>query len=95
MKLRLLFSSRDEGGQSIGMDVAEVREDVAVNISQEDASESEATGSMNRNASVLSPHEELDDALIDLEDDAALDTSVKTPALRRKMRMVIDGDDDD
>ncbi|XP_048228801.1 protein timeless homolog isoform X1 [Ricinus communis] len=89
------IAERDEGGQSIGMDVAEVREDVAVNISQEDASESEATGSMNRNASVLSPHEELDDALIDLEDDAALDTSVKTPALRRKMRMVIDGDDDD
>ncbi|XP_050224159.1 uncharacterized protein LOC126673890 [Mercurialis annua] len=85
-------AQRDGRGSSIEMEIDDIHEDAAPQASGEEILVSEANDSSVLSAFSNGDDQELDDALIDLEDD--VDTTTKTPALRRKM-IIDDGDDDD
>ncbi|XP_021655710.2 uncharacterized protein LOC110646535 isoform X2 [Hevea brasiliensis] len=81
------FAERDGEG---------IHKDVALNINQDDASESDTIGNISRSpvVSVVDVKDDLADRQID-DDDDAFGSSMKTAQLKRKLRMVIDFDDDD
>ncbi|OAY48388.1 hypothetical protein MANES_06G155000v8 [Manihot esculenta] len=81
-------AQRDEEG---------IHEDDALNINQKDASEPEAIGSVSRSpvVSVVNDKDDLADRQMDDDDHADSGSSIKTAQLRRKLRMVVDFDDDD
>ena len=84
--------------------MAGIEEDIVPDhVSKESASEAEAIDSRSGKSTGVSPvnyvdntpYEQMDDALEDLEDAAASDTVVTSARLKRKLRMVVDLEDDD
>lgn len=95
---------RDRGSESTGQDVVGIDEDTVLDHgSKEGASEAEATNSRSGKSTGVSPvnyvddipDQQMDDALEDLEDAAASDTVVTSARLKRKLRMVVDLEDED
>ncbi|KAJ4843375.1 hypothetical protein Tsubulata_032681 [Turnera subulata] len=98
------YAERDGVSYPIMMDVDGIdKNNVSKHANENGNSKAEETGSIPRNSAGVSPSksrgdvslQQADDELADLEDDDTSDTLVKSSALRRKLRMVIDGDDDD
>ncbi|KAB5524209.1 hypothetical protein DKX38_021958 [Salix brachista] len=95
---------RDRGREFTGRDVAGIEEDIVPDhVSKDSASEAEAIDNRSGKSTGVSPvnyvdntpYEQMDDALEDLEDAAASDTVVTSARLKRKLRMVVDLEDDD
>ncbi|CAK7324063.1 unnamed protein product [Dovyalis caffra] len=99
------LEQRDGGSESTGQDAEGIEEDIVLDhVSKEGASEAEATDSISRKSKGVAPvnneddlpDQQMDDALADLEDaTAASDAVVTSPTRRRKLRMVVDLEDDD
>ncbi|WCJ36759.1 timeless family protein [Euphorbia peplus] len=91
-------AERDVMSEPIGMDVDEILDDIA----REDGLEFEGTGTVSENLTDDLEgnkednnlrHEQIDDELADMEGDEAIDTSIQTSVVKRKLRMVVDDDD--
>ncbi|KAJ6294952.1 hypothetical protein OIU76_022940 [Salix suchowensis] len=92
----------DRGREFTGRDVAGIEEDtVPDHVGKESASEAEAIDSRSGKSTGVSPYvdnttyEQMDDALEDLEDAAVSDTVVTSARLKRKLRMVVDLEEED
>ncbi|XP_065868889.1 uncharacterized protein [Euphorbia lathyris] len=84
-------AERDVMTETIEMEVDEIDE----NIGREDVFEIEGTGNVSENPADDSEVNKEDDELADMEENEAIGTSIQTPAVKRKFRMVVDEDDDD
>ncbi|XP_015878277.3 uncharacterized protein LOC107414639 [Ziziphus jujuba] len=101
---RDVVEERDVSKQSRVLERAEIGEGIAFNhISPNDSREAEVTG--NGSGSTLGdlpvnnlydlPHQQVDDELADFEDEVDYSGVSNSTASRRKLRMVLDVDDDD